>query len=196
MEERTTMTKKEQLKKLYDNIKFCEDDKMVFGDGNPESPILFIGEAPGHDEVEQGKPFVGKAGHNLDGFLAQLDLDRTKMYITNAVKFRPTKLSDRGNTINRTPNDEEILRYRPVMITEIEIIKPKIIITLGKVPLKSTLNKTDVFISSVHGNLFKNEEFRCYEFSLYHPASIIYNQNLRSVYEKDIEKLKDVLSKI
>ena len=115
----------ETLKKSIINLKNCDLKKtaknLVFSDGNPKSKIMLIGEAPGANEDEEGLPFVGRAGILLDKMLASINLDRTKIYISNIINYRPPD--------NRRPTDEEIKRYLPFITKHIEIINPKFCFT-------------------------------------------------------------------
>ena len=168
------------------------DKKLVFGDGNQNTKIFLIGEAPGGEEEKQGKPFVGKAGKNLDEFMEIVGLDRKDIYISNVVKFRPTNLSPKtGKPVNRTPNSNEIKFFLPFLMEEIEIVCPDLVVTLGNVPLKAILNDNKKLIGDLHGKLIDTIKFKL--FPLYHPASIIYNRSLKEVYLDDIERIKEVL---
>lgn len=173
----------------------CAHD-MVYGEGNIDSEIMLIGEAPGAEETRLSRPFVGKAGKNLDEFLHVLDLQRDNIYITNVVKFRPYKISAKGTLSNRPPTRAEITCMLPYLLREIAVISPKIVVTLGNVPLKSVLGKSDATIGTYHAMPVTatalNHMFSL--FPLYHPASIIYNQSLKSVYEQDLQKLKQYIS--
>ncbi|MCT4661174.1 MAG: uracil-DNA glycosylase [Tissierellales bacterium] len=179
----------ERLKKHF------PDKKLVFGDGEKSTKILLIGEAPGEQEAKQGKPFVGKAGKNLDEFISILKLQRKDLYITNVVKFRPTKLSVKtGKPINRPPKKDEISSFKPYLIEEIETIKPKVIVTLGNTPLKALLGDK-VNIGQCHGEI-QTLDLNGIEFDLmplYHPAAIIYNQSLKEIYANDLERLRTFL---
>ncbi|RKD30857.1 uracil-DNA glycosylase [Thermohalobacter berrensis] len=183
-------------KKLKDN--FIEKE-LVFGNGNLDSKIILIGEAPGAKEVELKKPFVGQAGKYLEEFLNILELERKDIYITNVVKFRPTKASSKtGRKINRAPTKKEINQFKDYLIEEINIINPKIIVTLGNVPLK-TLTDDNVSIGKVHGKnlnviIKNNNEYLLYP--LYHPAAVIYRKQLKQTYIDDLHNLKKVLKNI
>ena len=176
------------VNKLY-NIDFPHR-QIVTGDGFCMSKIMLIGEAPGREEVEQGKPFVGKAGKNLSEFLEILQLKREHIFITNTVKFRPTKTSEFNTISNRTPTEAEIKQFLPYLLMEIKIICPQIIVTLGNTPLRALLGN-NVTVGKLHGALNYFEDKKLYP--LYHPASIIYNPSLKSVYLKDVENLKNYL---
>ena len=108
---------------------------LVFGEGSFHSRLMMIGEAPGEQETLKGRPFVGKAGKNLDEFLQMSGLKREEIYITNTVKFRPTKRSDAGRLVNRPPTKEEIALFLPWLKREIGLVGPDCIATLGNVPL-------------------------------------------------------------
>ena len=101
------------------------ENRLVFGEGRPGVSLMLIGEAPGENEEAQGRPFVGKAGKNLDEFLRLSGIDRTEVYITNAVKFRPFKIGKSGRKSNRPPTREEIDMFRPFLVREIGMVRPK-----------------------------------------------------------------------
>jgi len=177
----------EEMKESY--IKKHNDRKLVFGEGNPDSLIMLIGEAPGGDEEKLGRPFVGKAGKNLDEFLLTVGIDRKKLYITNVVKYRPTAVSEKtGRVINRTPTWEEMMDFMPLLNKEIETVKPKLIVTLGNVPLRSLLNNKSITIGSYHGREIEVNGHKLYP--LYHPASVIYNRSLKEIYIEDVKGIK------
>ncbi len=165
---------------------------LVFGEGSFHSRLMMIGEAPGEQETLKGRPFVGKAGKNLDEFLDMSGLKREEIYITNTVKFRPTKRSDAGRLVNRPPSKEEIALFLPWLKREIALIAPECIATLGNVPLKA-LAGDKVVIGDVHGQFLEFEGRTLYP--LYHPASLIYNPSLREVYAEDVKRLGTWLRK-
>lgn len=191
--------KEEKIKALNKRImEAYPDEKLVLGRGNLNSPIVLVGEAPGRKEVEFNEPFVGQAGKHLDEFLQVLELDKEDIYITNSVKYRPTKLNPKtGRLSNRTPTAKEIESFRSFLLEEIDIIKPKIIVTLGNTSLKSLFEK-DVKIGDVHGKLISVEihDNKYNLFPLYHPAAVIYNRSLKEVYLNDLQNLKKELNKI
>ncbi|MGI6152474.1 MAG: uracil-DNA glycosylase [Christensenellaceae bacterium] len=184
------------IHELYKRIHSHYDmDGLVFGGGSMKSGILLIGEAPGKDEVKQGRPFVGQAGKNLDGFLDILGLPREDIYITNVCKFRPCKTSEKGTVSNRPPTQKEITEAIPFLQEEIGILQPKTIVTLGNTPLRAVLDDKSASIGVFHGKTTQTQvggqAYRL--FALYHPASIIYNRSLKEVYEKDLYALKSAL---
>jgi uracil-DNA glycosylase family 4 len=173
--------------------------EIVLGDGNVNSKILLIGEAPGAKEVELKRPFVGQAGKQLQEFLDMLELDRSEIYVTNTVKFRPTNKSGKtGREINRAPAKNEIDHFKKYLFEEIDIIKPKVIVTLGNVALRVITERDDVKIGDFHGKevkvIINNSEHKL--FPLYHPASIIYNRGLKDDYVRDVINLKNMLRQV
>ena len=174
----------------------------VFGEGAPSSAILLIGEAPGKQEAEQGRPFVGKAGEQLRRMLDISGIDSKCLYITNTVKYRPWKvkqLQGRVSYSNRTPDVSEIKEGCVLLEKEIKIISPKIIVTLGNTPLSAVeyITKAAVGkIGDVHGRAFELSEYNAVLFPLYHPASGIYNRSLIAVMEEDLKNLGKLSGKI
>ena len=164
---------------------------IVFGNGNVDADVVLIGEAPGKEEVEKKIPFVGKAGKILDEFLEKTGIKRHDLFVTNTVKFRPYKISEKGTVSNRPPTVTEIELCANCLENELVCISPKLIITLGNVPLKSILADKKVTIGDYHGRLVNTPHGKL--FPLYHPASIIYNRSLKSVYEKDLEMLSSII---
>ena len=184
------MTKQAQLADLAAEIitqKICPElaeqaTQLVLGDGNPDADIVFIGEAPGKNEDLQGKPFVGAAGKFLDTMLEQAGLNRSDVYITNIVKYRPPN--------NRDPKPAEKKAFWPYLVRQLEIINPKVIITLGRHSMEYFL--PDAVISEVHGHIFR--EVVIYHDGiahqwlvapLYHPAAALYNGGLRQTLIDD-----------
>ena len=169
-----------------------EDKPLVLGEGKDTSPVLMlIGEAPGETEVIKRRPFVGKAGKNLDEFLTLARLNREEIFVTNAVKIRPTEAGPTGRTRNRAPNKEELSLFIPWLMKEIQAVKPRYLVTLGNVPLKAlTDNKNTV--GDCHGK-WLDSQAGVPLFALYHPASVIYRRGLAAVYEQDVLTLADAL---
>lgn len=171
---------------------------LVFGDGKTATPaLMLIGEAPGEQEAREGKPFVGKAGKNLTAFLQSIELERSELYVSNVVKIRPSRLSAAGRIVNRPPNRAEIDFFLPWLYREIALVKPQAIVTLGNVALHAFLPENEM-IGQCHGrwhevvisaNERKGQGYRL--FALYHPASVIYNRSLATVYQRDVCLLRD-----
>ena len=179
------MNQQKQLDALVTEIVkkgICADLKasatqLVMGAGNPNADIVFIGEAPGKKEDEQGVPFVGAAGKFLDKMLVQAGLDRGDVYITNIVKYRPPD--------NRDPSTAEKAAFLPYLLREIEIIKPKVVVTLGRHSMEYFLPGAQ--IGEVHGRLYQvavdGQNFTIAP--LYHPAAALYNGSLRQILIDD-----------
>jgi len=191
------MTKQKLLESLYNEYREeYRGKEIVVGDGNTEAQLFLIGEAPGRDEVKLSKPFVGMAGKNLTEFLNILGIDRKDIYISNAIKYRLSEVNPHsGRLVNRPASTEEISANREYLLKEIEIVNPQCIVTLGNVPLKSVTGNYSATIGTVHGEAAKiqvlNKKYIL--FPLYHPASIIYNSNLKKTYIEDLEKLKQTI---
>lgn len=187
------MTKFEELHKLKDKME--QDDslplkkdagKLVFGSGNTEATILLIGEGPGRNEDLQGLPFVGQAGKLLDKLLLLAGLERKNVFITNIVHHRPPE--------NRDPLPNEIESYGKYLDQIINIIKPKIIITLGRFSMAKFL--PDVFISQVHGKKFDIvvNGRQVAVIPMYHPAASLRNGKILEAEKKDFMGLKKLLN--
>lgn len=151
--------------------------QLVFGAGNPAADIVFIGEAPGKKEDEQGKPFVGASGRFLDEMLAAAGLNRDDVYITNIVKYRPPG--------NRDPLPAEKQVFWPYLLRQIEIIQPKVVITLGR--HSGACFIPDLHISSDHGRArkVKHGDYEFLVIPLYHPAAALYNGGMRQILIDD-----------
>lgn len=169
-----------------------KENALVFGEGPNKPCLMLIGEAPGEQETLQGRPFVGKAGKNLDCFLELAGLERGEIYIANAVKYRPTKTGKTGRLSNRPPTKDEIAFFRPWLMREIELVKPRLIATLGNVPLGAVTEK-NLTIGAVHGQLIESGVQGLPLYPLYHPASLIYNRSLEPVYEQDVRALAEII---
>jgi uracil-DNA glycosylase len=189
----TKQSKLEQLKSklLIDNP--CPElaegaENLVFGTGSPEADIIFVGEAPGKKEDESGEPFVGASGRLLNEMLAENNIKREDVYITNIVKYRPPQ--------NRDPLDSEKAAFWPYLLEQIKIIKPKVIATLGR--HSGLAFNRSLRISVDHG---KPQQIGLYEASdekivfipLYHPAAAIYNRSLRDTLVKDFAIVKELI---
>ncbi len=156
---------------------------LVFGEGNPDAEVLFIGEAPGFHEDTQRRPFVGLAGKLLDKLLAEISWPRESVYITNIVKRRPPE--------NRDPLPKEIEAYAPYLKRQIEILQPKIIATLGRFSMNYFL--PDAKISRDRGRLFKvNSHFM---YPLYHPAAALRSTTTLEELRKDFHRLPQALER-
>lgn len=158
--------------------------QLVFGDGNPDAPIVFIGEAPGKNEDIEGKPFVGAAGRFLNEMLEMIGLKRAAVYITNIVKYRPPA--------NRDPLPEEKSAFLPYLERQLDIIQPALVVTLGRHSLNCFLPALQ--ISACHGQP-KRYKGRVY-MPLFHPAAALYNGSMRQTLIDDFAKIPIILEKL
>jgi uracil-DNA glycosylase len=169
--------------------------QLVFGDGNPDSEIVFIGEAPGKNEDLQGLPFVGAAGKFLNEMLEMIDLKREDVYITNIVKYRPPD--------NRDPLPEEKKAFLPYLQSQLEVIQPKVVVTLGRHATSCFL--PDLQISKIHGEpkrvklslkQHSDDVLEVVILPLFHPAAALYNPLQRQVIIDDFAKIPLIIKKI
>ena len=169
--------------------------QLVFGEGNPNADIVIIGEAPGKKEDELGKPFVGASGKFLDSMLEMIDLKREDIYITNIVKYRPPD--------NRDPKPEEKKAFLPYLQSQLEVIQPKILVTLGRHSMNCFL--PDLQISKVHGEpkrvklslkSDKDDILEVIILPLYHPAAALYNPTQRQTLIDDFAVIPIIMNKI
>ncbi len=163
--------------------------KMVLYDGNLNSNLIIIGEAPGQEEDEQGIPFVGRAGQLLDKMLSAINIHRKNVYITNVVPWRPPK--------NRTPTDQEILEYLPFLQKQIEIIKPKFLFLLGSTAAKAILS-TPLSLGKLRGKWYEyntpNLELPINVLVSYHPAFLLRSPNYKKEAWSDLQMLQKKLN--
>jgi len=182
------------LRELYEEWKDCtrcdlhkSRTRVVPGDGNPYSPLVFVGEAPGEEEDRQGKPFVGRAGQLLNRLIEEvLGMRRGEVYITNVCKCRPPQ--------NRKPTPLEMMACFPYLKKELEIIKPKVICCLGATAGEGILGKS-LRITRVRGQVFPypyNPKIKV--FLTYHPAYVLRNPKEEATIIKDFQKLKELLT--
>lgn len=178
--------------------------QFVYGFGPIDADVIMIGEAPGKDEVRLGRPFVGKAGAILDEILQKTGIKREQLYITNVVKYRLMRKGSReGSYKNRPATQAEIKMMLPWLKNEIETIKPKLILTLGNVPLRALCilqNCAILDIGSCHGTVralqsdaSQGHDRTIKHIPLYHPASQIYNRSLKDVFDGDFGNVRRFL---
>ena len=193
----------EELRKIRDEVLALSSSPLygfrtknryypVIGEGSHHATIMFIGEAPGRNEAQTGRPFCGAAGKILDELLASAGIKRDAVYITNIVKDRPPE--------NRDPLPEEIRAYGPFLDRQIEIIEPKVIATLGRYSMEYVMRKFNIAdalapISKLHGRVLAADApygpVRIVIF--YHPAAALYNQQLKEVIRQDFSVLSSVV---
>lgn len=181
----------DELRALMDAYEGCSLKKratqLCFADGNPEAEIMLVGEGPGEQEDLQGKPFVGRAGQLLDRMLLAIGLDRTKVYIANMVPWRPPG--------NRDPTPEELALCTPFLLRQVELVAPRILVTLGNVPTKSLFGTTqgitrmrgqwrDLTIGSVTTKAL----------STFHPAYLLRTPGAKALAWRDMLALKRAIA--
>lgn len=154
---------------------------LVFGEGNPDAEVVFIGEAPGKKEDETGRPFVGAAGRFLDELLAGIGLERQDTFITNIVKYRPPE--------NRDPKPEEKQAFLPYLKAQLDVIEPQLIVTLGRHSTNCFL--PEVKIGQSHGQLQMWSGRTL--LPLYHPAAALYNGSMRRILIDDFKVIASII---
>jgi len=191
------LTLEDKMHKIEEEIKRCTKCSLwkkrtnaVPGEGNYQAEIMFIGEAPGRYEDLQGRPFVGAAGKLLTSLIEDIGLTRADVYITNVVKCRPPN--------NRDPKPEEISACSPYLVRQISLIKPKLLVTLGRHSTKFILEKIGVKasgITKVRGTLFEGEinGVPVKVLPTYHPAAALYNPALKDTLQADFRKILEII---
>jgi len=179
-----------KLEQIASRVKACsacalhrERTRAVFGEGNPRTAVMFIGEGPGRDEDLQGRPFVGRSGQLLTKILAAIDLERSDVYITNMVKCRPPQ--------NRDPAEEEVRRCENYLIEQIETIRPRLICALGRIAAQWLLQTKDPLTS------LREADHRYRDIPVlvtYHPAALLRNPELKREAWEDFKKLKRLIA--
>ncbi len=178
------------LTELYEEIARCRQceiartrNRVVPGEGAEDANILFIGEAPGWHEDQQGRPFVGPAGQYLDQLLSSINLNRQQVYIANVIKCRPPE--------NRDPLPVEIANCRMWLNRQIDLISPRLIVTLGRYSMAMFFPGKS--ISKIHGTAQRQGEIIYY--AMYHPAAALHQQSLRQIIEADMLKIPSLLAR-
>ncbi len=188
METRPLSKEIQSLGAFEDEIKNCLNcelgssrNKFVFGVGNPNADLMFVGEAPGEREDNEGVPFVGRAGKLLDDILKAIDLSREDVYIANVLKCRPPN--------NRDPKKSEIEQCEPFLLKQIEIIKPKLLVALGRISA-TTLLRTKDSLTAMRGQVF---DYHGTDMVVtYHPAALLRNPNWKRPAWEDFQKIRDM----
>ena len=182
-----------KLQKIAEEIKNCTNcplhktrTKTVPGSGSADADVLFVGEAPGQKEDESGIPFCGAAGKFLDEMLSAIGLDREKVFIANTLKCRPPE--------NRDPEESEKAACRHFLDRQVETIKPKLIVCLGRHSVANFMPGAGG-ISKLHGHAVRRPNGQVY-LALYHPAAALHNGGLRATLMEDFRKIPIILSKI
>lgn len=185
----------ERLASQAEALRDCHDcalgdtrTTVVFGVGNADADVLFVGEGPGFNEDKRGEPFVGAAGQLLNELLASIGLRREDVYIANVVKCRPPG--------NRDPLDEEIQACTPHLARQVQAIRPRVICTLGRFATR-LLGDTEASMTTVHGRAKETEVFGmpCVVFPIFHPAAALYTPANRTMLEQDFLRLRRLLDR-
>lgn len=191
------MTKQDEMSDIANLVEQCKKcdlhktrNKPVTGEGSLDAKILFIGEAPGRNEDLKGRPFVGRAGEILDELLNSIEIKRNEIFIANIIKCRPPE--------NRNPLQNEIESCSKYLDKQIEIIKPKVIVTLGNFASSYIFEKFGLRydkISKIHGKIFRIDTIfaKLSIIPLYHPAVAVYNINTKDTLIKDFKAIKDTI---
>jgi DNA polymerase len=181
--------KREELKTFFYKTKDCRECDLhktrinfVFGSGNSSAPVIFVGEAPGKNEDLQGKPFVGQAGRLLDELLATIGFKRDDIFIANVLKCRPPE--------NRDPNINEINTCKKYLFSQIEIIDPLIVCTLGRYSTQLILD-TSTGINKLRGRVFRISDRLIVPIN--HPAAALYTPSRMQILKDDFKKVRDLL---
>jgi uracil-DNA glycosylase family 4 len=197
---RFTMSKRKLMEQVASKVMTCKKCELwekrknpVPGEGNLDADVLFIGEAPGYWEDVKGKPFVGSAGEILDEVLSKIGLSRNKVYIANILKCRPPE--------NRDPSASEIKACVPYLNQQIRIIKPKIVVTLGRHSTSYILSKCGLAgggITKLHGKKYEVQLLgsKVLLIPMYHPAAVLYNPKYKRALESDFQLLRRELERL
>jgi uracil-DNA glycosylase family 4 len=184
-------TQSEALHQLYAQVQSCTKcplhqsrTRAVPGEGSEHAEVMFIGEAPGFHEDRQGRPFVGAAGQFLDELLEMIGLRRDAVYICNVLKCRPPQ--------NRDPQPDEIEACRPYLDRQIELIQPKMVVTLGRFSMARWF--PGARISHIHGQARKLDG-RLY-YPMYHPAAALHQPSLRRTVEEDMRLIPELIAEM
>ncbi|MCM8785464.1 MAG: uracil-DNA glycosylase [Candidatus Omnitrophica bacterium] len=188
------MNKAEEIKKVENLARKCKRcilykyrKNVVFGSGNINSKLFFLGESPGKKEDEKGIPFCGKAGKILEQLFKSISLERQDVYITSVLKCRPPK--------NRNPKKDEIEKCSFYLDKQIEIVNPEVIVCLGRISLnyilKKYFNRKNFLITDLHGKIIEKNGKKI--FPIFHPAFAIYNPKKFEIMKKDFKKLKGLI---
>jgi len=183
---KTLTALQQELEKNYRQLPLVEKvEDIVHGEGNQQAEIMFIGEAPGYYEALQRRPFVGRSGQLLRKTMEEVGLQPAEVYISNIIKVRPPD--------NRDPLPNELLAFKPYLDQEIAIIKPKLIVTLGRFSMAKFL--PDVRVSQVHGRLHKIrwQERLLFILPMYHPAAALRSTQVEQSFLADFKKIKQIL---
>jgi len=173
------MSFKQEYADFFEQLsdEYFDEERFVPAVGDTDSEVMLVGEAPGANEVEQGEPFVGRAGNKMDEMLHKIGVDREDLYITNLVKIRPPD--------NRDPKKDEIEAWWPLLNKEMEKVDPEVIIPLGNFASREIIG-TKKGISQIHGEFFQRKGRRI--MPIFHPAATLYDRSKTPELEEDLRK--------
>lgn len=176
------MNYRQKYNEFFENLdsEYFQEDRFVPAVGPENADVMIVGEAPGANEVEQGEPFVGRAGNKMNDVLSDIGVDRSELYITNLVKIRPPD--------NRDPKKDEINAWAPLLEEEIQNLDPEIILTLGNFASREMLD-TSKGITQIHGRVFTRNGRKI--MPIFHPAATLYDRSKTPELEKDLRKTFD-----
>lgn len=176
------MSYRQKYNEFFKNLdsEYFQEDRFVPAVGPEDADVMLVGEAPGANEVEQGEPFVGRAGNKMNDILSDIGVDRSELYITNLVKIRPPD--------NRDPKKDEIEAWAPLLEKEIQNVDPEIILTLGNFASREMLD-TSKGITQIHGRVFTRNGRKI--MPIFHPAATLYDRSKTPELEKDLRKAFD-----
>lgn len=183
------MTRQQQLDRVTNEIAhcgICQKNSVglsVPGEGSADAKIMFVGEAPGKNEAKTGRPFIGRSGQLLRAQIQAIGLPVADVYITSPVKYLP---------MQGTPSKEQILHARTHFLKQIAIIRPQILVLMGKVAALGALNR-EILVSKLHGQTITENGY--ISFFMYHPAAAIRFQKFRQTFQEDFQKLKAVIDR-
>jgi uracil-DNA glycosylase family 4 len=178
----------DKIAKEIENCKVCKigkSGKAVPGEGNPDADIVFIGEAPGRQEAVIGRPFIGRSGQLLRSLIRDIGLEEENVYITSPVKYLP----DRG-----TPTSEDIAHGRIHLMQQFAVIRPQIVVLLGRVAAEGVLQKK-VFVSKEHGAVIEEKDGIKYFLTLHPAAALRFPQKYKTLLQEDFQQIKKILFK-
>ena len=196
------MNKAQELKRIADEIKNCKECKLnktglvVPGEGHPNAKIVFVGEAPGYQESRTGKPFIGRSGQFLSQLLDEISLDRKDVFITSPVKYYPVKLNTKKSKRSRdksgrAPTEKEINHGKIHLLKQLEVIKPQMIVLLGRVATKALIGKASDLVDRTHGTTLQANGYKF--FFTYHPAAAMRFPRIKILMQADFKKLLKLL---
>ncbi len=173
------MSFKQEYSDFFEQLseEYFDEERFVPAVGPQDAKVILVGEAPGANEVEQGEPFVGRAGDRMNDILNDIGVERSDLYITNLVKVRPPE--------NRDPKADEIEAWAPLLEKEIERVDPDVILTLGNFASKQMLD-TSKGITSIHGKMFQRNGRKI--MPVFHPAATLYDRSKAPELEDDLRK--------